>query len=298
MCQLNLVFVRNSKNKKVLENNEYNYFGDDFENYSPYIKDICNCGSFVGSMCEYDGNNYLEMIEELNNVELEKLNKIKDFMNKPDYKKQREKYIADRENLANALEKFSEPLFNYEMEQFNLMQTKYKDKALEKQMGLFYKELDKKLQEIQSTSEYKSAETKLNEFIAKNQLMEDSTLYYLTKEDEDKESQFLPADVFLSQSKEPNTNNNIEYLNIPEEDSLVIDNAIKKVKNKYNNDYNVFLEYKQLFEKLLENEEHILFCCIWDEPENMSIEKEINIKDIKIEDLACLEYNQILKIIK
>ena len=297
MCQLNLVFVKNSKNKKILENNEYDYFGDDFKNFSPYVKGFCNCGSFVGSMSEYNGNSYLEIIEELNNTELKRLNKIKDFMNRPDYKKQKEKYIADREALSNALENFFESTSNYETEQINLLETKYKGKALEKQMELLYKDLDKKLQEIENSPEYKLAESKLNEFIAKNQLMDESTLYYLTKEDEDndkKAEEILDDDLFEDMD---DLNDEIDYIDIPEE-SFVIDTVIQKLKDRYPNDYNVFLEYKQLFENLLENEESILFCCIWNEPENMSIEKEINIRDIQIEDLASLEYNHILKICK
>ena len=47
MCQLNLIFVKNSKNKKILKNNKYNYIGKNFKGFSPYIKGFCNCGSFV-----------------------------------------------------------------------------------------------------------------------------------------------------------------------------------------------------------------------------------------------------------
>ena len=294
MCQLNLVFVKNSENKKILKNNEYEYFGEDFKSFSPYVKGFCNCGSFVGSMSEYTGNSYLEMIEELNNSELERLTKIKNFMNKPDYKKQREMYIADREILSNILEKFLEPMFNYEMEQSNLLKTKYKGKALEKQMDLLYKDLDKKLKETENSAEYKSAEAKLNEFVKNNKLMEESTLYYLTKDDEDndrKSEEILDDELF------EDLDDDIEIIDVPEE-SFVIDTVIQKLQNRYKSDYNIFLEYKQLFESLLENEESILFCCIWDEPERMSIEKEVNINDIKIEDLASLEYNQILKVCK
>ena len=172
--------------------------------------------------------------------------------------------------------------------------TKYKGKTLEKHMELLYKDLDKKLLEIEISSEYKSAELKLNEFIEKNQLMEESTLYYLTKGEEEnakKLEEISDDDLF------DDLEDSIEYIDVPEE-SFVIDTVIQRLENRYQNDYNVFLEHKQLFENLLENEEYILFCCIWDEPENMSIEKEINIKDLKIEDLASLEYNQILKINK
>ena len=297
MCQLNLVFVKNFKNKKVLENNGYNYFGEDFKSFFPYIKGPCNCDSFVGSMSEYTGNSYLKMIENLNATELERLNKIKDFMNKSDYKKLKEEYVADRETLSNALEKFFEPVSNYEMEQINLLENKYKGNALEKQMELLYKNLDKKFQEIENSSEYQSAQRKLNDFIERNELMEESTLYYLTKEDEENDNKFeeiLDNDFFEDIA---NLDDSIESIDIPE-DSLVIDTVIQRLENKYPNDYNVFLEYKQLFENLLENEDLILFCCIWDKPENMSIEKEVNIKDIKIEDLASLEYNRVLKIYK
>lgn len=294
MCQLNLVFVKNSENKKILKNNEYEYFGEDFKSFSPYVKGFCNCGSFVGSMSEYTGNSYIEMIEELNNSELERLTKIKDFMNKPDYKKQREKYIANREKLSSALEKFFEPMSSYEMEQINLLETKYKSKALEKQMDLLYKDLDEKLQEIENSAGYKSAEAKLNEFVKNNELMEESTLYYLTKEDEDndrKSEEILDDELF------EDLDDDIEIIDVPEE-SFVIDTVIQKLESRYQNDYNVFSEYKDLFENLLKNEDYILFCCIWDEPKKMSIKKEVTIKDITIEDLASLEYNQILKVCK
>lgn len=290
MCQLNLVFVKNFKNKKILENNEYHYLGDDFKNFSPYVKGGCNCDSFVGSMSEYFGNSYIEMIEDLNKTELEKLNKIKDIMNKPDYKKLKEKYISDRKTVFDAFEKLFEPISNYEIEQLNLLETKYKGKTLEKHKELLYKDLDKKFKEIQNSSECKSAQSKLNEFMEKNQLMAESTLYYLTKEDEDndKKSEEILVD---------DLDDSIEYVDIPEE-SFVIDTVMIKLQNKYQNDYNDFLEYKQLFENLLENEDYILFGCIWSEPQKMSIKKEVNIKDIKIEDLASLEYNHILKIFK
>lgn len=289
MCQLNLVFVKNSINKEILKNNEYACFGENFKAFSPYVKGFCNCGSFVGAMSDYAGNSYLEIVNELNSSELERLNKIKTFMSKPDYKDLKRKYMAEKDKLANTLENFISPLFDYEMEQHELLQTKYKGQELEKQMELLYKNLDKKMHEIESTPEYKSAEAKFNNLTERNKLMDESILYYLTKEDE--ESDRKANGLFME------FDNNIETLDAPEE-SLVIDNVIKRVQNKYENDYSVFLEYKQLFEKLLENEECILFCCIWDEPEKLSIEKEINISNLKIEDLASLEYNQILRICK
>ena len=164
-------------------------------------------------------------------------------------------------------------------------------------MELFYKDLDKKLQEITNSSEYKSAEAKLNAFIKKNQLMEESSLYYLTKEEEDNDKKsegILDSNLFENLE---DLDYSIEYIDIHEE-SMVIDNIIQKLENTYQNHYNDFLKYKQLFENLLENEKYILFCCIWSKPKKMSIQKEVNIKDIKMEDLASLEYNQIIKICK
>ena len=67
------------------------------------------------------------MIKDLNNTELKKLNKIKNFMNTPDYKKQKEKYLSTKEILTNALEKFFEPLSNYETKQINILKSKYKE---------------------------------------------------------------------------------------------------------------------------------------------------------------------------
>lgn len=128
MCQFNLVFVKNAKNKKILKNNEYYSFGDNINNFSPFIKGYCNCGSFVGSMCEYSGNSYVEMIESLNAPKLSNLNQIKEFMNKPDYIKLRENYIETRDSLSNALEKFFEPLSAYEINKINLLEKNIKAK--------------------------------------------------------------------------------------------------------------------------------------------------------------------------
>lgn len=290
MCQFNLVFTKDLKNKKILEINEYNYFGDDFDNFSPYFKGYCNCGSFVGSMAEYNGNSYFEMIENLNKSEIEKFNNLKILMNKPNYKELKEKYLADLKILSNAFKIFHESISNYEMEQINILEEKYSGKDLEKHMGLLYKELGKKISDMHNSTEFKSAQAKIDEFMKENELLGLSTIYYLTKKDEDnaKKSREI-LDV--------NSDDSIEYTDLPEE-SLVIDTVIQKLENKYQNNYNDFLEYKQLFETLLENEEYILFCCIWSEPENLSIEKEVNIKNLKIENLASLKYNQILKIFK
>ena len=159
-----------------------------------------------------------------------------------------------------------------------------------------YDVIDKKFQEIEASDEYKDAETKFNEFIEKNKLMDESTIYYLTKEEEDadkiSEEEILDDDFFDDELDEE-----IQYIDIPEE-SFVIDTVIQNLENRYPNDYNSFLEYKQLFEKLLENEDYILFSCIWNEPEKMLIKSEVNINNIKIEDLANLEFNQMLKIYK
>lgn len=283
MCQFNLVFVKSSKNKKILKNNEYDCFGDNINNFSPFVKGYCNCDSFVGSMCNYSENSYIEMIKSLNKSELAKLTKIKNFMNKPNYKQLKENYIKTRNSFSNAVEKFFEPLSTYETHQINMLEKKYKGKQLQKHMENLYKDLENKIQKIENSPDFKLAQTKLNDFIEKNKLMEESTLYYLTKKDKENEC-FDDLD------------NSVENITIPEEESLVIDNVIKKLETRYEKDYNNFLEYKQLFEKLLENENYILFSCIWDEPKEMLIEKEVNIKDITIEDLASLEFNKMLKI--
>jgi len=134
MCQFNLVFVKNEKNKKTLKNEYYDCFNNTVYNgYSGYAQGICNCNSFVGSMSEYNGNSYYEML---------------------------------------------------------------------------------------------------------------------------------------------------------------------KNSDKYDSDYASFVEYKEIFKKLLENEEYILFGCIFDSPGEFTETKTININNITIEDLAKLEFDEILKIHK
>ena len=299
MCQFNLILVQNAANKEILKRNEYNYWGSKLQNYSPYAKGHCNCNSFVGSMSEYNGNSYLEMIEASNKSEIRKLLQIKEFMNKPNYTELIENYIKTRDSLSNNIEKLFDPISNYEIEQLDLLEKKYKGNELQRHTKILYKELDNKMKKIENSSEYKSAQAKLDAFISQNELMEESTLYYLTQEAKDADCEYLLDDQNILQNELIEISaDSIEYVSLPDEESLVIDDLIKKLENQYTNDYNTFLEYTQLFEKLLENEEYILFCCIWDEPGKTSITKEVNINDIAIEDLANLKFNEMLKIYK
>lgn len=299
MCQFNIVFVKNAKSKKILKESAYHSFGNKFNNFFPYVKGHCNCGSFVGTMSEYAGNSYFEMIESLNKSELERLNQIKDFMLKPDYVQLRNAYMETRNSFSNILETFFEHLSNYEMEQLGLLEQKYKGKELEKHIGLLYQDLENKIKNIENSFEYKSAQRMLNEFIEKNKLMEESTFYFLTKDDEDKENAYSADDeLFLENEGFDLLEEVPNFTSVPDEDSLVIGSVIKRLENRFENDYNSFLEYKCLFEKLLENEDCILFSCVWDEPGKMIVQKEVSIQDLSIEDMASLEFDDLLKIYK
>lgn len=297
MCQFNLVFVKDIKNKKLLENAEYRYYGNDINGFSPYIKGYCNCNSFVGSMHDYDGNSFLEMIQTSTQEELQKLNKIKDFMMQINYKELKQNYIQVRDSLSNVVEQFYDSLSYYETEQLEMLEKKYTGKELQKHTEIFYKKLDNKFKEIEDSQEFKLAQQKLNEFISENKLMEESTLYYLTKEDEEKENQLdIDEEILLPDEIIENSDDLTKIIDITDEESLVIDTVIKKIENKYENNYKEFLEYKQLFELLLKNEEYILFSCVWDEPGKMSLEKDVDIENIQIENLASLDFNKMLKI--
>lgn len=296
MCQFNLIFVNNKINKEILENNEYRYWGNTINGSFPYFKGHCNCGSFVGSMCDYNGTDYHEMITSVNKEQLQRLNKIRDFMHKPGYKELRQNYINERDLLSNALEEIFQSFSDYEHQQINILEKNYTGKELDKHMENLYIKLNT---QIENSPEYKKAEAKLNEFIENNELMEESTYYYLTKEEEDVQCKFIPADQFLAQNGiVENIDINAESITLPDEDSLVIDNVIHRLENQYDNNYIEFQNYQHLFKKLLENEDYILFLCIWDKPDKTCIKSEININDLKIEDLALLDYSKALKIYK
>ena len=250
-------------------------------------------------MSEYAGNSYFEMIESLNKSELERLKQIKDFMLKPNYIKLRKDYIETRDSFSNTLEKFFEPLSNYEMGQLGLLEQKYKGKKLQKHISLLYQDLENRIKSIENSFEYKSAERKLNEFIEKNKLMEESTFYFLTKDEEGKENACSADDALFLENEGFEVLDELpDFTGISDEDSLVIDSVIKRLENRFENDYNSFLEYKCLFEKLLENEDCILFSCVWNEPSEVIVKKEVNIKNLSIEDLASLEFDDLLKIYK
>lgn len=299
MCQFNLILVKNDKNKKILENHNYSYLGENIKTFSPYIKGPCNCGSFVGSMSEYDGKSYLEMVTQSTKTELQRLNKIKEFMNQPNYMELKQQYLNTKNKISNNIEELFEPISNYELEQIDILEKKYKGKELQKQIEFLHKELDNKFRELENSTEFKNINSELNKFIEKNKLMDESTCYYLTKEEELQQYNIIPnEDLFIETESNEISTKFPESITLPQEDSLVIDEVINRLNLKYENAEKDFQYFKQLFEKLLENEEYILFSCIWNEPGKMTINRKINIKDIAIEDLASIRFNNILKIYK
>ena len=78
---------------------------------------------------------------------------------------------------------------------------------------------------------------------------------------------------------------------------MVIDDVIEKMENETGREANAeFEEYKNLFDNLLNTNEDILFATIWNEVEKYNFVNEITLSEMKMEDLAKMDYFDIIKV--
>ncbi len=326
MCRFNLILIKDVKAGSQLEAEDYSkvYSDYDLNGYTAFEKGYCNCGSFVGSLVAKKGMTYGEAVTAMKNEKLDRLYKVKMLMNQPDYKERKEVFIRTRNELSGYLNVYFDSIAEYEAKQTDELHTRYEGKELEHEMSKLYDELGKRMAAVEEQPEYQKKREFYVDYLRENEVMNDSTIYYVSGNEELKAQQDAKKETekFRTRIEEllgPQTvennsgieenNSEIEQVNSKieenssseteemefKQESMVIDEVIARTEN------DTFLEseeeyqsYYETFKGLLKYEPSFLFATIWSEPGDLNTVKTVSLDSLKIDDLAFLEFNEML----
>ncbi len=268
MCRFNLILTCDERAVRILEKNGYQRMFENLNNYEAYQKGYCNCDSCVGGLIEMKGRTFKEAIEVKKKDRLERLCQIREFMNQPEYKEQKEVYNRTVEELFQAM-------------------------------------LHDQQEDIMDVNpEYQASMEMLRKYQLENDLMRDSICYFRTEEEENAEKstgiplkQIIehPEELLLENmtSEDAFSENIIE--STMEAESFVIDAVIARTeRNNYKNYTDEFEEYTCLFRDILSEVPEIILATIWSEPENLKLVKTVPLDSFRIEDLVYLNYNEMV----
>ncbi len=332
MCRFNLILIKDKKACSQLAEEDYSkvYSDYDLNGYTAFEKGSCNCGSFVGSLVAKKGMTYGEAVTAIKNEKLDRLYQVKALMNQPDYKERKEEFIRTRNELSGYLNVYFDSIAEYETKQTDELHSRYEGKELEDEMSKLYDELGKRMAAVEEQPEYQKKREFYVDYLRENEVMNDSTIYYVSGNEELKAQQdakkeaekfrtrieeLLGLQTVENNSKIDENNSNIEENNSEtdknsseieeksseteemefKEESMVIDEVITRTENDTSlESEKEYQSYCDTFKGLLKYEPSFLFATIWSEPGDLNIVKTVNLDSLKIDDLAFLEFNEML----
>jgi hypothetical protein len=298
MCRFNLIMVKDKKTEELLRREGYHKFYDNLLGTTAYQKGYCNCGSFVGSQLDKKGMDYNEAIEERKREEIIRLTKIRELMNQPGYKEDKEKFLQIRMKFTDELQELSKSIIENEMKRTEEIREKYSGKEQQEQMNKLYMEINDMFTALRNQPEFLKKSDAYTHFLEENKLMEESTRYFLTREEQS--SLFTPG-IPLSQlintedNPQPDEKEVQEVLELEEENSFVIDEALEKAEKENDaKNQKEYQEYHRIFSEILKYEESVIFATIWVEPKSLKSVETVGIEALKIDDLAFLDYDEMI----
>ncbi|MDF2511315.1 MAG: hypothetical protein K0S04_1181 [Herbinix sp.] len=304
MCRFNLILLQEESGEKLLKSEGYSMFYENLLGLKAYQAGYCNCGSFVGSMIEKKGMSYEKALATMKREKLERLYLVRELLYQPNYEEMKESYEQRRDALLQELQPFWEQISNYEMKQMEELEDKFPGDELLKEREELYTRLGDMTQEIELEPEYVIKQEAYQSFLRENAIMNDSVIYYKTKEEEEKSS---PNSIPLSELLGFEFEEEMEEIEgtMPfrmidmEPQSMVIDEVIAREENDtYKSHKEEYEEYRQLFERLLEYTPSLRFATIWSETKELQNVKTVDINSFQIDDLAFLDYNEMVTITK
>ena len=305
MCRYNLILLHEEESgEKLLKSEGYSMFYENLSGLKAYQAGYCNCGSFVGSMIEKKGMSYENAITTMKREKLDRLYLVRELLYQPNYQEMKDSFEQRRDALLKDLQPFWERVSNYEMRQMEELEDKFPGDELLKEREELYTRLGDMTQEIELEPEYIIKQKAYQSFLGENAIMNDSAIYYKTKEEEEESA---PASIPLSEllgldfEKEMEEIEGAEPFQMidTEPQSRVIDEVIAREENDtYRSHKEEYEEYRQLFERLLEFTSSLKFATIWSETKGLQNVKTVDINSIKIDDLAFLDYNEMITITK
>jgi hypothetical protein len=303
MCRFNLILIRDEKAKELLEREGYSKMYDNLNGYMAYQKGYCNCGSFVGSMVDKKGMDYQDVINLRKAEKLDELYQIQKLMNQPNYKVLKEEFLQKQTELSNEMNVFYKSINDYELQQSDFLLQNYNGEELNHEMDNLNNEVTKMLTSLDSNPAYKVKNDAYITFLEKNHIMNLSTIYYLSKEEEGNTiKNTIPISDILEMETETILDENYfdDTIIEIEEDSQVISEVIRRTKNNdtYSKNLDEYNDFYNIITKLLNIVPFVKFSTIWSEPNDLKEIKTVNIQSLKIDDLAFLDFDEMICITK
>lgn len=300
MCRFNLIMIKDEKSEEILFNEGYHKMFNNLIGYKAFQKGYCNCDSFVGSLIEKKGMNYYDVIAKSKKDKLERLYYIKNMMNQSDYKERKEIFLQNQTKLSEEMHVLSQHIGDYELVQSDAIDEKYSGKDHDKQMEKLYKEISEMYIELEARPDFQKSNDIYRKFLSENDLMNESTRYYLTKKEEEEKNQYEYSTplLVLVDSKENQNLENAKTIQV-EVKSLIIDEVICRTeKEEFLINIVEYNYYEKLLSNLLNYDQSVIFSTIWSEPNELKIVKTIGIDSFKIDDLAFLDYDDAICLTK
>ncbi len=304
MCRFNLILLHDELGEKLLKSEGYDVFYENLLGLKAYRTGAggCNCGSFVGAMIEKRGMSYENALSALKKEKLEKLYQIRELLYQVDYQERKERFEQQRDLLLKELQPYQDQMFDYEMKQMEELEANYEGDELQKKREELYTSLGNMLKGIGIESEYELHQKAYHSFLQENSIMNESTTYYLTREEEEKARDIgLPLAELLGLElgeamDNPQELESFQFAEM-EMQTRVIDEVIsKEEKDTCQNHKKEYDEYIQLFQQLLEYIPSFKFATIWSDTKKLKNVKTVEIGSVRIDDFAFLDFDEMLTI--
>lgn len=310
MCQLNLYCVPKTVEPETVIKVINNCFNTTFaeqitdseftdiyglEDFNIYACSAmhCDCGSVISRFQDHERTlTWKQLQEELQNEELDKLYKIKNILEQPDYKERFKNYEKQQKLLWAEVEKTNGNIGEIERKLTSAVldrtdiSEEEKNKLMHEEV---YPEINRLLLENEKRPERIAAMTKYQKFIQENNDLMTSMLYNTDPYKGEKRKIV---------SYDENGNEVITYENTFSQN---IYDVIERTKtSKLNYEVDEFESIKGLVESLLEHCITVKLLAFWQDGDPIVIGNnyEVTFNDFKIEDIVYLKYKDTLTINK
>jgi hypothetical protein len=296
-----MILVKEEATKEYLKKNKYARLYENLNGYAPFQKGHCNCDSMVGSLKDRQEISYAEAIANSKKEKVEKLTRIRELMQQPDYLEKKEKFMNERDEYSRKVHASFEALFDYEEKRKEELKKIYNGENLEKKLDKLHLQVNERLEILSNSPEIEESRALYLKFIEDNQLMQEASRYYLTKEEEEKENEGETSKTELPDILEQLRAEGIAEENIriitKESTSLVIDEIILRAEGETDEEtQKEFAYYLKVFKELLEYEQEVCFATIWSETNELKEVKTIGLDSLRIDNFVFLDFNEMIRI--
>lgn len=269
------------------------------EEYNLFINTACrcNCGTVLAHYNEVSsGESWLEFKKSTKAKEVARLESIKEIMEKKTYKKEKKAFEKQRDKVWSKIEETDGDIGEIE-EKLTTEIMDREDLSMEEKSRLMnekvYPKINKLMDERELLPERMKAMQAYSEFLQKNQLIYDSTIYELKGQ----KQETIPM-VTMQDFMEEKEDAEIFNYEVP---SNCIYDVIDRVKNEDGNTIEKeYDEMKAFIAEVLKHTNEIKIFAFWQDGTDIVVNnrKRITFDELKMEEIVFLKYNELLTITK